>query len=49
MTRKPKAKKPATTTAYRETVLQGLGRVNVPAHLSDAEVLQQITQADDAP
>lgn len=35
-----------TETTYRETVLPGLGRLRVPAHLSDAEVLEQLNTSD---
>jgi len=32
--------------AYRTVVLPGLGRVQVPEHLSDAEVLAQVPGED---
>lgn len=36
----------ATAPAYRSARLPGLGRVEVPAHLTDAEVLAEIAAAD---
>lgn len=34
-------------TTYRTVLLPGLGRMKVPATLSDAEVIAQIQSADD--
>lgn len=39
--------KTQASTAYRQVVLPGLGRVQVPAHLTDAEVLAEVSTPDE--
>ncbi len=39
-------KKKSAETKYREVILPGLGRVMVPAHLSDAEVMAELDVAE---
>ena len=39
-------KKKPSEMEYREVILPGLGRVMVPAHLSDAEVIAELDEAE---
>jgi len=46
MAKRPKTKKINAGTEYRETVLSGIGRIKVPAHLSDDDILKEIRESD---
>ncbi|KIN76143.1 hypothetical protein [Sulfitobacter mediterraneus] len=46
MAKRPKTMKTNADTEYRQTVLPGIGRIKVPAHLSDDDILKEIRESD---
>jgi len=46
MAKRSGSKKTNTDIEYRETVLQGIGRIRVPAHLSDEDISKEIRESD---
>ncbi|MBM1555318.1 hypothetical protein JQV19_02870 [Sulfitobacter mediterraneus] len=46
MAKRSKPKKTSPDIEYRETVLPGIGRIKVPAHLSDDDILKEIRESD---
>lgn len=41
-------KETITDVVYREALLPGIGRVQVPAHMTDADILAELLDQDDA-